>query len=404
MLRLLETFFRRWYLYLVPVVILAVVGVMSVSGTKSKFQSVGTINVTDSTVLGNLNGTNTQSNPFGDTPATTTAKQINSTLQTDQFVKDIATRAGLDNTLATGKITEKWIRSSLTASPNGQNLVSVVATNEDPQVAEHLAQATIDGYVQSVIDAASSQSKAAVTFFDNLVTTYQGDITTAQQALDAFVAAHPTPALGQRPEDEQAQINSLNTNLTQAQTNYNTALGKRQDAELSTEQTKADVGQRVKLVDAPKPPLAPQGKTKTMVASFATFLALGILLSVGAVVLATVLNHTLLTAADVKERLGIRVLAVVPAGGAGALKPMKVAKVKAPKAPKEAKPEKDSGRAAAQKPKQARPAAVKPIPASSSGRRKPAAGTPAPTPSPARVRAGQARTIGRASGSSGWPG
>jgi hypothetical protein len=277
-----------------------------------------------------------------------------------------------------------------------------VATNEDPQIAQHLAQSTIDAYVQSVIDAASSQSKAAVTFFDNLVTTYQGDITNAQQALDAFVAAHPTPALGQRPEDEQAQINSLDTNLTQAQTSYNTALGKRQDAQLSTEQTKADVGQRVKLVDAPRTPLAPQGKTKTMVASFATFLGLGLLLSVGAVVLATVLNHTLLTAADVKERLGVRVLAVVPAGGAGALKPMKVAKVKAPKAPKEAKPEKDSGRAAAQKPKQPGPAAVKPIPANS-GRRKPA-GTPAPTPSPARVRAGQARTIGRASGTSGWPG
>jgi uncharacterized protein involved in exopolysaccharide biosynthesis len=403
MLRLLETFFRRWYLYLVPVVILAVVGVMSVSGTKSKFQSVGTINVADSTVLSNLNGNNTQSNPFGDSPATTTAKQINSTLQTDQFVKDIATRAGLDNALNTGKITPKWIRSSLGASANGQNLVSIVATNEDPQIAQHLAQATIDAYVQSVIDAASSQSKAAVTFFDNLVTTYQGDITNAQKALDAFVSAHPAPALGQRPEDEQAQINALNSTLTQAQTNYNTALGKRQDAQLSTEQTKADVGQRLKLVDAPLTPLAPQGKTKKMIASFGTFLALGILLSVGAVVLATVLNHTLLTAADVKERLGVRVLAVVPAGGAGALKPMKIAKVKAPKAPKEAKADKDGGRTGAQKPKQARPAPVKPIPASS-GRRKPAAGTPAPTPAPARVRAGQARTIGRASGTSGWPG
>ena len=39
MLRLLESFFRRWYLYLVPVVLLGILGFLSVSGTKSKFQS-----------------------------------------------------------------------------------------------------------------------------------------------------------------------------------------------------------------------------------------------------------------------------------------------------------------------------------------------------------------------------
>jgi uncharacterized protein involved in exopolysaccharide biosynthesis len=398
MLRLLESFFRRWYLYLVPVVVLGLVGFLSVSSTKSKFQSTGTFNVESSTVLSNLNGASNQT--FGETPATTTTKQINATLQTDQFIKDIATRAGIDGALTSGKITPKWIRSSLTSVPNGANLVSVVATNEDPQVAQRLAQATIDAFVQSVVDAAASQSNAAVTFFGDLVTTYSANVDAAQKAINNYVAAHPAPALGQRPEDEQAELTRLNSALTQAQTTYNTAVSKRQDAELTVQQTKADVGQRLRVIDTPKVPPAPQPKLKSMVFSFATFLVLGILLTVGAVVIATVLNHTLLSGDDVKERLGVRLLAVVPEGSGKPVRPPKTVKVKAPKpakAPKTPKEPKEP-RKVIEKPT-ARPAAVKPI----AGTRRTGAAS-APAPGASRVRAGQPRHVGRASGTGGWPG
>src|SRR4051812_28407061 len=86
LLRLLENFFRRWYLYLIPIVLLAALGVMQVSGKKKAFQSVGTFNVESSTVLSSLSGQTDQN--FGwDTPAGATSKRIGSMFQTDQFIK-----------------------------------------------------------------------------------------------------------------------------------------------------------------------------------------------------------------------------------------------------------------------------------------------------------------------------
>jgi hypothetical protein len=379
-------------------VILGVLGFLSVSGTKSKFQSTGTFNVETSTVLSNLSGTNDQT--FGETPASTTSKQINSTLQTDQFVKDIAARAGLDQALQSGRISTQWIRSSLTSVTNGANIVTVVAVNEDPQVAQRLAQATIDAFVQSVVDSASSQSTAAVSFFAELIKTYQSGVDNAQKALNDYVTGHPAPAFGQRPEDEQAEINKLNSDITQAQTSYNNAVSKSQDAQLSTEQTKADVGQRLRLIDAPKVPVAPQPKMKKMIFSFATFLVLGLILTIGAVTLATVLNRTFLSAADVKDRLAnVRLLAVVPEGslalaGAPRAAKAKAPKTKPPKAPKE--PKKPVART-----KDNPPAQIKQLPARSRGN---AASAGGPSKGATRPRTVPGRQVGRASGSSGWPG
>jgi uncharacterized protein involved in exopolysaccharide biosynthesis len=394
MLRLLESFFRRWWLYLVPIVVLAVVGFISVSGTKKVFASSGTLNVESSTILSTLTGDNSQTNSF-DTPAAVTSKRINATLQTDQFVKEIATRAGIEGALANGTITPAWIRSSLSSAPNGSNLVRVVSVNEDPAVAQRLAQATIDAFSQSIIDSASSQSTAAVAFFDSLMATYETDAASAQKALDEYVQAHPAPAIGNRPEDEQSELTRLNAALTKAQENYNGTISKRQDAQLAIEQTKADVGERLRLIDAPQVPTAPQARFKSMVFGFATFLALGALLSIGAVVVATLMNHSLQTAADVKERLGVRLLAVVPDSSG-----KRPARAKVAKQPK-VKPVKTP--ATTPPPTPARTAQVKPL-KPATVRKPPTPSTPAaPAGASVRGRNTGARRVSRASGSAGWP-
>ena len=387
MLRLLESFFRRWWLYLVPVVLLGLLGFMSVSGTKKKFQSSGTFNVESSTILSNLSGDSSQTNGF-DTPAGATSKRINATLGTDQFIKDVATRAGIAGALANGTITPGWIRSSLSSTTNGSNLVRVVAVNEDPQVAQRLAAATIDAFIQSTVDSAAGQSTAAVAFFDGLIKTYQTDVDTAQAALDDYVTAHPAPAIGTRPEDESAEITRLTADLNDARTNYNTTVGKRQDAQLSVEQAKADIGERMRLIDAPQVPVAPQARLKSMVMGFGTFLAAGIVLSIATVVIATLMNHSVQTAADVKDRLGARVLAVVPDASGKRPPKAKVAKqpkVKPAKAPKEAPA-----------PTPSRAAQVNPL--------KPATVRKPGTPAAASARSSSStRRVSRASGSSGWP-
>ena len=147
MSRLLETFFRRWWLYLVPVVLLAGFGFMSVSGASPKFQATGTLNVETATVLSSLSDTQNNGGNVGfDTPAQTTAKKINSLLGTDQFMGKVVTAAGLDQAVKSGVLTYNKLRSSVGAGDAGQTFVKVTATMANPTDAQNLATATINSF------------------------------------------------------------------------------------------------------------------------------------------------------------------------------------------------------------------------------------------------------------------
>jgi capsular polysaccharide biosynthesis protein len=284
--------------------------------------------------------------------------------------------------MTAGQITINEIRSSIGAAPNGANLVNVTATNIDPAVAQALAGATIDAYVHSIISSQASQSNAAITFFSDLLTTYQADLATARQSLNSYLTAHPAPIVGARSDEEQAELARINSDVTQAQTRYDDALSKKQDAELTTEKTKADVGERLRMVDAPALPAAPLGSMKKAITSMATFVILGIMLAAGAVVVGTQLDHSIRTSSDV-SRLGLRLLTVVPDMGG------KQAKVKTKKPERKAAKEPRSVGEPKERTRSAGPRVARSAPRN--------AGTPA-----AARKAPRPAT--KAAGGSTWPG
>ena len=99
-----------------------------------------------------------------------------------------------------------------------------------------------------------------------------------------------------RPDNEQLDITRLQGDLTQAQDRYNGALDKSLSAQLSIEQATADVGQRLRLVDPPDTSFR-QSRLKKSIMTFATFVALGILLMIGTVVVGTILDQSVRSAA-----------------------------------------------------------------------------------------------------------
>jgi capsular polysaccharide biosynthesis protein len=314
--RLLECFFRRWWLFVLPVVLLVGAGVALVVVKKPVYRSVGTINVASTTLLSTLQDVRGDPGYGYDTPAAATSKQLNSQLSTDQFVRDVVARAKLDGLVAGGVLTMEGVRASITSWPAGSNLLNVVASSSDPEVAQRLASSTIDTFIQGVVDSNIGDSSAATGFFSNLLKTYQVDVDQARQALEAYFKSHPAPSFGRvRPDDEQAQLVRLNADVSKAQDRYNSVLSKSEDARLSTEQTKNDIGRRLRLVDPPQVPGAPQPRLRAAVLAVSLFLALGVLLSVAAVVVAAVLDHSFRSAGEIRDRLGLRVLAVVPDAG-----------------------------------------------------------------------------------------
>jgi uncharacterized protein involved in exopolysaccharide biosynthesis len=310
--RLLETFFRRWWLYALPMVLFALVGVAKAGTTRSGFESAGTIDVSNSTVLSQLTKSNQGGNVGFDTPATTTARTVNSLLATDQFVDAIATQAGLTTALKSGQLTRQQLRADLSVTPGGDSLVRFGATTDNPELSSRLAKGAMDSYVQYVVNDNVSESQTAEQFFEGQLPTYLQQLQTAQAALADYAAKHPGGSQEQRPLDEQIQIQQLTSAISQAQTQYTGAQQKIEEARLSTETAKSDTTQKLRVIDEPQTPSAPAPRITKAVTTVIIFMFVGFLLTCAAVVLGSVLDRSLRSADDVEELLHLPVLGVVP--------------------------------------------------------------------------------------------
>jgi uncharacterized protein involved in exopolysaccharide biosynthesis len=307
--RLLETFFRRWYLYLVPLVLFTGVGVYKAMGLESGYRSVGVIDVSKGTLLSEL--TSIRGENYGyDTPANSTARTMSSLLGTRRFILDVVERAGLTEAVRAGVILPDGIRGAISASAGGDTLLRVVATSSNPEVSANLAKATIESFIEYTVEGDVSESRAAEQFFQNQVAEYQAALDRAQASLDGYVAQHPDVVAGdERPLVIDVEVQRLQTVVEQAQVRVAAAQQKVEEARLATEQATEDVRQRLRMVDEPQPASAPQPRRMDMITTIATFFLAGLLLSVGAVVVAAVLDRSLWSGADVEHFTRLPVLA-----------------------------------------------------------------------------------------------
>ena len=307
----LEVFFRRWWLYLLPLALFTAVGVVKSFHSPSGYQSVGVIDVSKDTLLSQL--TNVGGDTFGyEKPSASTARTINSLLGTDQFMASVATRAGVTGALNSGQLTRLGMRQALAVLTDGDTLVQVVATTDNPDLSAKLAKGTIDSFIQYVIDGDISESKAAEAFFQSQLQSYRSAVEQAQQVLNDYAAKHPGGPQEQRPLAEQVEIQQLTSAVTQAQDQYSTAQQKSEEARLATEQATTNASQRLRIIDQPKADPIPLSGLKKSVMTLMIFVFVGLLLSMTAVVLGTVLDRSLRTADDVDALLHLPALAVVP--------------------------------------------------------------------------------------------
>lgn len=309
--RLVETYFRRPFLYLVPLALCLLFGAYSALTAPKEYISSGLLNASGETLLSNLSGVDVQSS-FGPTPASVAAERINEQLRSDEFVLTVADRAGLNTSLETGAITPTWMRQRVGASADGANLLRVGARTNDPVLSQRLATATIDAFVQSVIDQDLRQSAIAEEFYDDVAAGFDERVQSAEQELSAYLAENPPPAFGDRSTAELARINQLTEVLARAEQQQLQAQNKADEARLATEQARVDIEQRLRIIDPPTQPSAPVTGLRASAMTLITFGMLGTILTLGLVVVAAFLDRTLRSARELKSRLGFVTVADVP--------------------------------------------------------------------------------------------
>lgn len=201
------------------------------------------------------------------------------------------------------------------------------AVAEDPGQAKALAQSAITTYKNRVIADEVSSSTVAETFWNNQLTAYNTELTAANKALTDYLSANKEPATGERSEADKAQIASLQSEVDRAQTRFDSALNNREQARLNSVVSSADIDQRFRVLDEPTTPSAPESGLRTLLTTVVIFSALGLMLTVVAICLATVLERSILSAADL-DRLGAPARAVVPRSKRMRIEPRRVSVVR----------------------------------------------------------------------------
>ncbi len=314
-LRLLESYFRHRWLYLIPIVItLTACGIYIVS-TPPSYSANGRLYVSQQNLLANLTSSNTGGSWYV-SAAQSTVTELNELIGTQAFIRLVIKKTDLEQQMADGPTaveeTITYVRKILSIQTVGDKLVGISATGEDPTIVYQVVVSTMNAYVQWKINSGYQESIAASSFFDNLMKPYQDEVDQTRNNLVTFLTDHPQPVRGTRPPEEQMEIDRLQILVTKAEDRLNKARDNGESARLSQAQSESVTKQTYMVIDQPQMPKDAAVSIKAILTSIAIFLVVGIFLTAAGVTGGTLLDHSLRFPIDVRHGLSLPVLAMVP--------------------------------------------------------------------------------------------
>jgi uncharacterized protein involved in exopolysaccharide biosynthesis len=314
--RLLESYFRHRWLYLIPVILLLVSGIAFVALSKPRYRAHGILYIQKNSYLSQLTAVRSNDGSWWASPSQITSSELGSLLQTDAFVRAIIRNTPLEEKMDEGqqKVAEtiEEVRKSVWVHPMGDNQVFIGATYEDAQVSVSLVSAIIENFLFWKANAERTDSEVARTFFGDLIDQYRAELESSRISLSEFLEIHPEPVRGSRPLIEQMEIKRIEREINLIEARYSSALEKEEDARLSIAQIESDIRQTYLLIDAPHLPFKNANSRREMLMTVVIFLGAGLLLSAGGITGSALLNRTFLVPLDTQQKLNLPVLAVVP--------------------------------------------------------------------------------------------
>lgn len=317
LMRLIESYFRHRWLYLLPIFIMIGAAGISFYITKPRYSSHAIVYVQKESLLASLTSFGVSNSSYWATPAQITSWEINELFQSDAFIRAIIQKTDIEKEMGGGQSADakliEDVRRYIWATPfGGDNQVQLNASYADPNTATQLVNGVIDVYVQWKLNASRVQSEAAQVFFKDLITNYQAELDVARQAMKTYINEHPLPIRGERPELEQMDMKSLEGDIDLATTRLSNALEKEENARLAQVQSESDARSTYVMIDAPQPPLKPEISRRQLALKYGVFIVVGFILSLTAIAGAALLDRSIRFPNDVTNSLILPVLAVVP--------------------------------------------------------------------------------------------
>ncbi len=315
-LRLLESYFRHRWLYLLPIVIMSVVAVVFFVTSTPKYVAKGVLYVQQESYLSTLTAVRNNDSTWWVSPAQATTNDLNELMQTNAFIRAIVNQTDLESQMSMGDqaIAEAIgeTRSNVRIYSLGDNQVLITASSVNPTVAKQLVNAVIESYVQWQVNIQRAESEAALAFFTDVLVTYEASLEAAREEMRQYLEANPLPLRGERSGVEQIDIQRLQSNIDLVAARRASALDKEENARLSIAQLESDIRQTYLLIDAPELPDEPETSLRELALNMAIFVVSGVILSAGAVFGGALLDRSLRLPGDIERGLELPLLAMIP--------------------------------------------------------------------------------------------
>lgn len=312
-LRLLENFFRHRWLYLLAPVLMLAAGIAFVALVPQEYEATGTMMVEKESLLATLTS-NGNAATMWRTPASITVGELNELLATDAFVRAAIAKTALEAKMGGDQQmvqnTFDEFRKALVISPLGDKLMEVRATHPEPELAQQIAAATVDSYIQWQINKGYQESVVAQGFFANLIAPLQEELQTARDNMQSYLETYPEPLRGERPPEEQMEIQRLASEIARSEERLTETLKAEEQARLSLAKSESITRQTYLVIDTPVLPEPDFSLIRAGIIVIA-FALVGVFLSLVALAVSAVLDRTLRWPVDVRQALNLPLLATL---------------------------------------------------------------------------------------------
>ena len=315
-LRLTDRVFRHPLRFLLPIVLLAAVGVFQAQQSPETYLSEGVLSAASNPLVSDTEIRGTSLQAF-ESPAEGTSRIVNEQLRTAAFTISIIERAGLGEALELGLITLDTVRENVWTEPDGNSLLKVNARWADPRTSFQLVTATIDSYFEYLKETVASDGSEAEQYFTELRDEAQADLDAAQRELSTLIDGLPAIADGEdRPIEVEIQVDALTDRVTRAEEQLASAQENIDGARLAVFQSQSEAGRSLLVIDAPTQPTLPESTLRDTIKTMGMFIVLGFVLAAILLVVTTMLDQSVSTTADLASIDGLNLIAMVPPIGA----------------------------------------------------------------------------------------
>lgn len=316
MRRALETLFRHSLQLLILVVLLPVIGVVAtyVLVPKTYPASAALFALHRYEVIG---ATGLESD-LNSTPAQTQVTALTDLLQTRSFALEVVKGIDLAPTLDLSSSVladpqelqdalANEIAKNVQVTAPGYQLFQITYSNRNPQVALQIVDSIIQHYGPESLALSVADGK-------DLLTTYQSQLQSAQQAENAaiaaenqYAAAHPSAAKASDPEYQQLQAA-----VQQAEANVQTIQSNISQTQQSISAVNGGPGTLYQVVDAPQVAQFPASRVKDFLIGGGIGLAVALLAGTLYLVILVRRNRVIYSAYDVQEAVAVPIVMQLP--------------------------------------------------------------------------------------------